>query len=114
MLLDIAGDPINGGWFNYEFTAPSFPDYPKYGVWPDAYYVSTNESTPAAYAFDRTEMLVGNAATLQRRTAPDLLRFGFQALNPSDHDGPNPVPPGTPNFFMRHRDDEAHNLKQLT
>ena len=39
---------------------PAFPDYPKYGVWPDAYYVGTNESSrPAVYALDRNRMLNG-------------------------------------------------------
>lgn len=102
-------DPIGGGWFNYEFSTPSFPDYPKYGVWPDAYYVSSNESSPAAYALDRNQMLVGAPASSQRFTAPDLAGFGFQALIPSDVDGATPPPVGSPNYFMRHRDDEVHN-----
>jgi hypothetical protein len=99
---------VAGGWFLYGFITPNFPDYPKYAVWPDAYYVSTNEANPAAYALDRTNMLAGLPATSQRFTAPDLAGFGFQALIPSDLDGP-PPPAGSPNFFMRHRDDEVHN-----
>ena len=102
-------DPVIGGWFLYDFTVPQFPDYPKYGVWPDAYYVSTNESSPAAYALDRNQMLSGLPATYQRFTAPGNLAFPFQALIPSDIDGNTPPPPGSPNYFMRHRDDEAHN-----
>ncbi len=102
-------DPLTGGWFLYDFPTPNFPDYPKYAVWPDAYYVSSNETGPSAvYALDRTNMLAGNPATTQRFTAPDLAGFGFQALIPSDLDGP-PPPAGSPNYFMRHRDDEVHN-----
>ncbi|MBT8132216.1 MAG: hypothetical protein KJO35_08100, partial [Gammaproteobacteria bacterium] len=52
-------DPIAGGWFFYEIQAADFPDYPKYGVWPDAYYIGTNESTSRVYAMDRTAMLNG-------------------------------------------------------
>lgn len=99
-------DPT-GAYFSYQFSTPSFPDYPKYGVWPDGYYVSTNESSTAAYALDRVSMLAGLPATSQRFTAPDLPGFGFQALTPSDLDGPAP-PAGSPAFFMRHRDTEAH------
>jgi len=102
-------DPVAGGWYLYDFTVPQFPDYPKYAVWPDAYYVSTNESDPAAYALDRNQMLNGLPATYQRFTAPGNLAFPFQALTPSDHDGLTPPPVGAPNYFMRHRDDEAHN-----
>ena len=101
--------PISGGWFAYQFTAPGFPDYPKYAVWPDAYYVSTNESNPAGYALDRGQMLTGGAATFQRFVASDLSGFGFQALTPSDIDGATAPPSGAPGYFIRHRDDEAHN-----
>jgi hypothetical protein len=102
-------DPVSGGWYLYDFPTPDFPDYPKYAVWPDAYYVSSNESSPAAYALEREQMLLGNAATSQRFTASGLAGFGFQALIPSDMDGITPPPAGSPNYFMRHRDDEVHN-----
>ena len=108
VYISQTADPVSGGWFIYEFPTPEFPDYPKYGVWPDAYYVSSNESSPAAYALDRNQMLQGLPATFQRFTAPRLIGFGFQALVPSDLDGPTPPPGSSPNFFMRHRDDEVH------
>ena len=109
VYISQTSNPVSGGWFAYQFTAPGFPDYPKYGVWPDAYYASSNESSPAVYAFDRAQMLVGGVATAQRFTAPDLAAFPFQALIPADADGATPPPVGAPNPFMRHRDDEAHN-----
>ena len=101
-------DPVGGGWFLYDFPVPQFPDYPKYGVWPDAYYVSSNENVPAAYALDRLQMLNGAPATSQRFTGNRLAGFPFQAFIPSDTDGSTPPPAGSPNYFMRHRDDEAH------
>jgi hypothetical protein len=109
IYISQTSNPVSGGWFVYQFTAPGFPDYPKYGVWPDAYYASTNEASPAAYAFDRSQMLIGAPATAQRFTAPDLAAFGFQALLPADADGETAPPLGAPNPFIRHRDDEAHN-----
>jgi hypothetical protein len=65
-------DPT-GAYYSYQFSTPSFPDYPKYGVWPDAYYATTNESSPAVYAFNRAAMLAGQPATAQRFTAPSWL-----------------------------------------
>ncbi len=103
-------DPVTTGWYRYEFPTPGFPDYPKYGVWPDAYYVSTNEASPAVYALDRNAMLAGLPAAVQRFSAPDLAGFGFQALIPGDLDGATPPPANAPAYFMRHRDDEAHNV----
>lgn len=69
-------DPA-GAWYVYFFsTGTTFPDYPKFSVWPDAYYATTNDfangssySGSSVYAFDRTKMLAGNAtATVQKFT----------------------------------------------
>ncbi len=108
VYISQTSDPL-GSWWGYDFATPNFPDYPKYAVWPDAYYVSTNENSSAAYALERAKMLAGQAATMQRITIADLAGFSFQALIPSDLDGATPPPAGTPNYFMRHRDDEVHN-----
>lgn len=109
VYISQTSDPT-GSYYAYDFTTPNFPDYPKYAVWPDAYYVSSNEYSPAVYALDRKRMLQGLSATSQRFTGPDLAGFGFQAYTPSDLDGATPPPTGAPNYFMRHRDDEAHNV----
>ena len=101
-------DPIGGGYFGYTFSTPSFPDYPKYGVWHDAYYVGTNEASSALYAFEREEMLLGNPATAQRFTITDPAAFPFAMIPPVDHDGELAPPNGTPGIFIRHFDDEAH------
>ena len=69
-------DPA-GAWYVYFFsTGTTFPDYPKFSVWPDAYYATTNDfanassySGSSVIAFDRTKMLAGNAtATMQKFT----------------------------------------------
>lgn len=96
-------------WYLYEFTTPNFPDYPKYAVWHDAYYVTSNEATPAIYALDRTKILAGNPASLQRFTASSLAGFGFDTLTPADIDGSTAPPAGSPAYFMRQKDDEVHN-----
>ncbi len=100
-------------WRRYSFTFPGFPDYPKYGVWPDAYYVGANEDGTNGrrplYAMDRVRMLAGEAATMQRLTVANLAGFGFQLVQPADITGGNAPAAGTPGIFMRHRDDEAHN-----
>ena len=97
-------DPVAGGWFVYDFSAPSFPDYPKYGVWPDAYYVSTFESPLLGiYAFDRANMLTGSPATFQRFTIPQLSGSSPRVTRilPADHDGAQAPSAGLPNYFAR-------------
>jgi hypothetical protein len=104
-----SADPVAGGWFVYQFSFPSFPDYHKWGVWRDAFAMAANESSPSAYAFDRAAMLAGAPATFQRFTAPDLTGFGFQTLTPADTDGPELPPVGSPIPFIRHIDNESHS-----
>jgi hypothetical protein len=102
-------DPISGGWLHYQINTATFPDYPKYAVWPDAYYVNTNESDLSVYALDRENMLLGlPLRPTQKFTAPALFFWFFQTLPPIDLDGPAP-PPGTPAYFVRHRDTELHD-----
>ncbi|NUM43460.1 MAG: carboxypeptidase regulatory-like domain-containing protein, partial [Anaerolineales bacterium] len=90
------GDPL-GSYYLYEFgPLPDFPDYPKIGVWPDAYYMGTNSGFPNAYyayAFDRVKMLAGQPATYQA--------FGGYPnfMMPADVDGTTPPPAGTPGKF---------------
>lgn len=96
VAISRTADPVTGGWFLYDFTMSAFPDYPKIGVWPDAYYMGTNAGYPTghAWAFDRANMLNGNPASV-------IGFFGFGTfMLPSDLEGP-PPPPGTPNIFLR-------------
>src|SRR5207245_3322297 len=60
-----------GSYFRYAYSFGSnLPDYPKFGVWPDAYYWSSNTfpgggntfTGAQVCAFDRTRMLAGLAA----------------------------------------------------
>ncbi len=107
VYVSTSPDPT-GTYHRYDFPTPDFPDYPKYAVWPDAYYVTSNESSPTVYALDRAAMLSGAAAASQRFTAPALSGFGFQALTPADLDGAAAPPAGAPNYMLRQRDTEIH------
>lgn len=81
-------------------------DYPKFGVWPDAYYMSANQFAggfqgPAAVAFDRTRMLAGLSATMQKFDQTNsVLSNSYFGLLPSDLDGPTVPPAGSPNYFI--------------
>lgn len=108
VYLSADSNPVTTTWTRYVFQPPSFPDYPKYGVWPDAYYVGANEG-PAVYALDRTNMLAGNPATFQRKSVPSLSGLGFQMTVPATADGITPPPAGAPGMFVRQNDDERNN-----
>jgi hypothetical protein len=91
------------GTYNlYAFTFSDFNDYPKVGVWPDAYYASFNlfnGNTFAggeACAYDRTAMLAGLTAS-QICFQPGSTVGG---LLPTDFDGTIAPPAGSPNYFV--------------
>jgi hypothetical protein len=91
-----------GTYNRYAFPMSNFPDYPKLGVWPDAYYMSFNMFSGNRFvgaqgcAFDRSRMLTGTAATMQCfQQSPTVA-----SLLPSDLDGTTPPPAGSPNFFL--------------
>ena len=93
-----------GAYHRYEFTyANALNDYPKLGVWPDAYYITynifNNGATfggPEVCALNRTNMLAGLAATQQCFQ----LSTAFGSLLPADVDGPTPPPAGAPNYVL--------------
>lgn len=97
------GDPVAGGWFLYDFTFTFGHDYPKLGLWPDGYYLSSQQGFSGgslnAVVLDRANMLNGNPATFQ------AFALGPPALIilPSSLDGP-PPPVDSPAFFARHVD----------
>lgn len=109
ILVSKTEDPVTGGWYAYEYEAPSFPDYPKYSQMGGVYYASANEDLNALYSFERSKMLNGEPAAMVRMTAPNLAGFGFKSITPVDVDGAMDAPDGTPGLFIRHRDDEMHN-----
>ena len=104
VAVSTTGDPL-GTWNTYIFNAPSFPDYPKYSIWNNAYIVTTNENDAAVYALDRASMLTGAAATSQRFSVPSFGTIGFQAATPVSLNGTTLPPTGTPAMVMRMRDD---------
>ena len=71
IAVSTSPDP-SGTYYAYEFDQSTtvFHDYPKIGVWPDAYYMTSNEfpsgqetnSGAGAFAFERAKMLSGQPA----------------------------------------------------
>jgi hypothetical protein len=97
-------DPT-GSWYRYEYSFTAMPDYPKFGIWPDGYYMSVNLFAGCANytgtgqaAFHRSKMLTGDAtAEMVYFTLPSS--NNAWALLPSDCDGVFPTT-GTPNYFV--------------
>jgi len=92
-----------GTYNRYSFQYSNFDDYPKMGVWPDAYYETFNMFAGGttfvgadACAYDRNAMLAGTSATqvcFQQGTS-------VGGLLPSDFDGTAAPPAGSPNYML--------------
>jgi hypothetical protein len=102
-----------GTYNRYEFDfGANFPDYPKFSVWPDAYYNSINIFAPKGFAgaeacaLDRNAMLAGTPAALICFQQPPSVA----SLLPADLDGSMLPPAGEPNFFVDLRDSTHLNL----
>ena len=102
IAVSMTNDPT-GSWYRWEYSFNGLPDYPKFGIWPDGYYMSVNRF-PNGYdgtgeaVFDRAAMIAGNASA-------QMVYFTLPASNnaysllPSSCDGEFP-PAGTPNYFV--------------
>jgi hypothetical protein len=102
VAVSTTGDPT-GSYYRYAFQYANFPDYPKLGVWPDAYYTTFNMfkngttfAGPEVCAYDRAKMLAGQAATQQCFQ----LSTAYGGLLPSDLDGSTAPPAGSPNYIL--------------
>lgn len=109
MAVSENSDPT-GSWYAYRVQTPSFPDYPKYSIWPNAYLVTTNEggdSNIPIYALDRQAMLNGEEnAGVQRLGIPKFnAANAWQTAQPVDWDGFNAPPDGAPGYVVRMYDD---------
>jgi len=112
VALSTTGDPT-GTYYRWAFsTGGNFPDYPKYGIWSNAYLISTREFTGSsysgvgAYAINKDDMLNGVAAPrmlsfFADRTNPYTVGDG---LLPADIDGDTMPSAGAPAYFVGTQD----------
>ncbi|NQT77088.1 MAG: T9SS type A sorting domain-containing protein [Bacteroidetes bacterium] len=102
MLIAVSQtDDPTGLWDRWSFVMNGFPDYMKFGVWRDGYYMGTNTySGNDIYVFERDVMIAGGAS-------PQMVQFnnpyrpnsGFHCVLPLDNDAAfSPV--GTPGGFI--------------
>jgi hypothetical protein len=105
-------DPTGAYWrYQFLWSNTKMNDYPKFGVWPDGWYMSANQFKQGTLSwggqgvgvFERSKMLSGQSAR--------LIKFDLQSTDaniggmlPSDLDGTAP-PAGTPNYFAVVDDD---------
>ncbi len=96
IAISKTGD-ATGAYYTYTFTSAQFPDYLKFSVWTDGYYMTSNQSTQKVYCFERDKMLTGNsgARAVYQTFSPPNAGYFFVPLPGDASDGTLP-PAGTP------------------
>ncbi|HEV2198599.1 MAG TPA: DUF11 domain-containing protein [Bryobacteraceae bacterium] len=106
IAISKTNDPVSGGWFKYALKTDdtALSDFPKLGVWPDAYYFSANmypsvgkplpPTFPRVWALDRNTILGGGLMHEVHFDVP----VGFFWLLPENMHG-TPPPAGEKNVF---------------
>ena len=105
-------DPILGGWHVYNAssfgTDGQFPDYPKYSIWSDGYYCTTNTSANNLYVLERDKIIDGDpTASIQGFNAPQMITSGFASAQVLDIT--NDDHPAAGNATMVYLQDDAWN-----
>ena len=104
IAVSTSPDPT-GAWYRYAFldhnSGTTLGDYPKMAVWPDAYYMTTNEFSPGFtgggnYAFERDQDAAAatHGAKWSTSTAPTA------ASCPATWTARTLPPAGSPNYFL--------------
>ncbi len=105
-------DPT-GEWWRYSFLVSyrKMNDYPKFGVWPDGYYMAFNQFSwtgdwagQGVAVFERDKMLSGDTARMVYFDLYDT-DSNLGGMLPSHLEGAAP-PAGEPNYFIQVDDDD--------
>ena len=108
MAVSATEDPF-GTWYSYAFADNSFfVDFPKFAVWNDAYYATSNDFNTGAtaylgssiYAFDRTKMLNGDLTATAIRQRFNSADGRFFSMAPISLEGNAAPPVGVPGGFL--------------
>ncbi|MHC1776402.1 MAG: GEVED domain-containing protein [Lentimicrobium sp.] len=109
VAISQGSNPVTSGWYVYRFPTSSFPDYPKFSVWSDGYYITANKdafsagSSQVVFAVDRAKMIVGDpTATMQGFPLPGIVTSGFYSPLGFNANGPVAPPAGNvPVVYMQ-------------
>jgi hypothetical protein len=103
IAISTTSNPL-GTYYTWTFTSPAFPDYLKFSVWQDGYYMTSNQAQKV-FAFERSAMLLGTpgARSVYQSYAPPQGGGFFCPLPGDAGDGTLP-PAGTPCPIMSYSD----------
>ncbi len=90
-------DPVNDDWYVYTtgMGTGSFPDYPKFSIWSDGYYVTANiNSSNRVFVIERDKVLDGETPQFLGFPLPGIRTSGFYSPQFFNVTNGNLPPPG--------------------
>jgi hypothetical protein len=104
-------DPVNDGWYAYRFNTfgpATFPDYPKFSVWSDGYYITANKdqgsptTSNVVYVLESEKMACGETAQVAGFPLAGVTLSGFFSPGAANIQGYGIPPAGNcPIFYMQ-------------
>lgn len=116
VAISVTGDPTGAYYvWSYPYPIGALNDYPKVGVWTDAFHMTFNQFDNATQNFvgmgilsqDRPKALAGDPATSVVFTNIATIDPGAGGGLPADIDGFMPPPAGMPVVIAEFRSDES-------
>ncbi|HEY6959168.1 MAG TPA: hypothetical protein VI814_10115 [Candidatus Limnocylindria bacterium] len=110
VAISSSADFLNSSWYRYAYNfGTEFPDYPKVGIWPDAYYFSMNLFHNGA-TFSGADACALDSASARAglpNASMQCINSGSASLLPADLDGATGAtattqlpPAGAAGYFM--------------
>lgn len=110
IAVSTTSDPL-GEYYAYEFDYVDFPDYPKFSVWSNAYFMTANSLNTDFSAFEREKMLVGDpTASVIKMDFPSIPLY-FNSIAPSYAEGWRPPEDNAPCFFFAVQDNSFDGVE---
>lgn len=103
IAVSTSPDPL-GSYYTYEYTFNIQPDYMKYSIWHDGYYMTANMQGQNFTVFERDKMLAGDPSARMIAKTLSVPANGFYCAMSAYVDGTHP-PAGTPQYFIALTDD---------
>ena len=100
-------DDPSGAWnlYCYDYSATIMNDYPKFGVWPDGYYMTCNQFTSSwagagVAVFEADKMITGDPTARMLKMDMGALSLNYGNMLPGHFEGMVNPPAGSPGYFV--------------
>ncbi|MGC8763797.1 MAG: carboxypeptidase regulatory-like domain-containing protein, partial [Acidobacteriota bacterium] len=101
-------DPTGSWWlYCFQYDATNMNDYPKFGVWPDGYYMTVNQfANGSSWAgaglcvFEADKMINGDSSARMLKVDLGAININYGSLLPAHFEGMTNPPANSPAYFV--------------